>query len=38
MAAIDRCRNGWCRLSGDGFSGWIEQDQLWGVYQDEEVE
>jgi len=38
MAAIDRCRDGWCRLSGDGFSGWIEQDQLWGVYQDEEVE
>lgn len=37
MATIDRCRAGWCRLSGDDFSGWIEQDQLWGVYQDEEI-
>lgn len=38
MASIDRCRGGWCEVSGDGFSGWIEQDQLWGVYQDEEVD
>ena len=38
MAAIDRCSSGWCRLSGDNFSGWIEQDQLWGVYPDEEID
>ena len=38
MASIDRCRGGWCDLSGAGFSGWIEQSQLWGVYPDEEVD
>ncbi len=37
MASVDRCGGGWCRLSGDAFSGWIEQDRLWGVYPDEEV-
>jgi SH3-like domain-containing protein len=38
MAEIDRCDEGWCRLSGDNFDGWIAQDQLWGVYPDEEVD
>jgi SH3-like domain-containing protein len=37
-ATVDRCRSGWCALSGAGFSGWISQDQLWGVYPDEEVD
>jgi len=38
MAAIERCHDGWCRLSGDGFGGWMAQDQLWGVYPDEQIE
>jgi SH3-like domain-containing protein len=38
MADIDHCNDGWCRLSGDSFAGWIAQDQLWGVYPDETVE
>ena len=37
-AAVDRCKGGWCDLSGEGFSGWIEQSQLWGVYPDEVVD
>lgn len=37
-ATVDRCRDGWCDLSGSGFSGWITQDQLWGVYPGEEVD
>ena len=37
-AGVDRCTGGWCDLSGDGFSGWIEQNQLWGVYPDEIVD
>ncbi len=37
-AAVDRCASGWCDLSGKGFSGWIEQSQLWGVYPDEVVD
>ena len=37
LADIDRCDKGWCAISGDGFSGWISQTQLWGVYPDEDV-
>lgn len=38
MAAVDRCGGGWCRLKSSGFTGWIEQTQLWGVYPDESLE
>jgi len=37
MAEIERCDDGWCRLSGENFDGWIAQDQLWGVYPDETI-
>lgn len=35
MAPIDQCQAGWCRLIETRFTGWIEQDRLWGVYPDE---
>jgi SH3-like domain-containing protein len=35
QANVPECREGWCRLAGQGFSGWIEQGTLWGVYPDE---
>lgn len=38
MGSVQRCRDGWCRLSGEGFSGWIEQNRLWGVYPDEVID
>lgn len=38
MAELERCHTGWCYVSGEGFSGWIGQDQLWGVYPDEELD
>ena len=28
----------WCQISGDGFDGWIEQNELWGVYPGEKIE
>jgi SH3-like domain-containing protein len=37
QATVQRCRNGWCQMRGQGFTGWIEQDTLWGVYPDEPV-
>ncbi|HZP19118.1 MAG TPA: SH3 domain-containing protein [Bauldia sp.] len=37
MGTLDRCRNAWCRISGNGFSGWIPQDRLWGVYPNEDL-
>lgn len=38
VAQVKRCKNGWCRVTGNGFDGWIEQQRLWGVYADEKFE
>ena len=38
VAQVKRCNNSWCRVTGTGFDGWIEQQRLWGVYADEKVE
>ena len=37
LADVATCHLNWCRLTGSGFSGWIGEDQLWGVYPGEEV-
>jgi SH3-like domain-containing protein len=37
IAQVKRCTGKWCRITGDGFDGWIEQQRLWGVYADEKV-
>ena len=38
IANIRSCDGGWCRVFGEGFDGFIEQANLWGVYQNEKVE
>jgi SH3-like domain-containing protein len=38
LGTIKHCTGTWCRLVGDGFDGWIEQNHLWGVYPDEKIE
>jgi SH3-like domain-containing protein len=38
LATVRRCSGDWCRISGDGFDGFIEQGRLWGVYLNEKVE
>lgn len=38
LGTIKRCSSGWCRLSGEGFDGWIPQEKLWGVYPNEPVD
>ncbi|MGY3449324.1 SH3-like domain-containing protein [Bradyrhizobium sp. USDA 4353] len=37
VATVKKCGNGWCRVLGNGFEGWIQQQRLWGVYADEQV-
>ena len=37
LGAVKRCGESWCRISGDNFDGWIEQQRLWGIYADERV-
>ena len=38
LAGVKRCSDSWCRISGEGFDGWIEEDRLWGVYPGEKVD
>ena len=38
LARVDKCDGRWCRISGPGFSGWMAQENLWGVYPDETVD
>jgi SH3-like domain-containing protein len=38
LGSVKRCTGSWCRFSGDGFDGWIEQSRLWGVYPNEKIE
>jgi SH3-like domain-containing protein len=35
LVEVRRCDASWCRVEGDGFSGFIEQERLWGVYPGE---
>ncbi|MBN8919756.1 MAG: aspartyl-trna synthetase [Rhizobiales bacterium] len=38
LASVRACNGAWCRLTGRGFDGWIEQTRLWGVYPSEKIE
>jgi SH3-like domain-containing protein len=38
LASVKSCDGKWCRIAGDGFDGYIEQERLWGVYPNEKVE
>jgi SH3-like domain-containing protein len=38
VADVEQCSGKWCLLSGTGFEGWMEQERLWGVYPDEEID
>jgi len=38
IASLRSCDGAWCRISGDGFDGYIQQANLWGVYPNEKIE
>jgi SH3-like domain-containing protein len=38
VAHVKHCGNGWCRIVGNNFDGWVEQQRLWGVYADEKID
>jgi SH3-like domain-containing protein len=38
LGTVKRCTGMWCEFSGDGFDGWIAQNELWGVYPNEKFE
>ncbi|MGB3272569.1 MAG: SH3 domain-containing protein [Xanthobacteraceae bacterium] len=38
VAQVKSCDAHWCRITGRGFEGYIEQPRLWGVYPDEKID
>ncbi len=38
LGTLKACNRHWCRIFGDGFDGYVEQDRLWGVYPGEAIE
>lgn len=38
VGTIKSCNGSWCHLAGKNFDGWIEQNDLWGVYPNEHIE
>jgi SH3-like domain-containing protein len=38
VANLRGCDGSWCRVAGQGFDGYMSQENLWGVYPGEKVE
>jgi SH3-like domain-containing protein len=34
---VTSCDGEWCELSVDTYTGYVQQDKLWGVYRGEQV-
>lgn len=37
IASVETCSTAWCKVSVEGYSGYLKKDALWGVYADERV-
>jgi SH3-like domain-containing protein len=37
IGSVEQCTGRWCRITGQGFDGWLQQERLWGVYPGERV-
>jgi SH3-like domain-containing protein len=37
IGSIEQCTGRWCKLNGEGFDGWMQQERLWGVYPGERI-
>ncbi len=38
IARLEACEGGWCEVSVEGLSGWLERHKFYGVYPREKVE
>ena len=35
IATLDKCNKDWCRITDDGYKGWVPKNGIWGVYENE---
>jgi len=38
LGTVKACNGTWCHIVGDKFDGWVEQNDLWGVYPNEKFD
>ena len=38
IGSVRTCDGKWCRFLGEGFDGYVEQQNLWGVYPEEKLD
>jgi SH3-like domain-containing protein len=38
LGSLKSCDGQWCQFTGKNFSGWIQQERLWGAYPNEKVD
>jgi SH3-like domain-containing protein len=38
VANLRLCDGIWCRVAGEGFDGYVQQENLWGVYPGEKID
>ena len=38
VGQIKSCDGKWCEFTGKNFSGWIQQERVWGAYPNEKVD
>ena len=38
LGSLKSCDGTWCRFFGKNFSGYIQQDRIWGAYPNEKVD
>jgi SH3-like domain-containing protein len=38
LGSVKSCTGSWCRVYGEKFDGWIQQERLWGVYPNEKLD
>ncbi len=35
IVALDECQELWCKITAQGYEGWVERKFIWGVYENE---
>ncbi len=38
LGSVHECDGDWCHFTVGDYTGWIQQERLWGVYRGEELE
>jgi len=38
LGSVHQCDGEWCNFTVGNYTGWIEQERLWGVYRSEVIE